>query len=170
MNRVHSLRFEALEARRLLTGSLAVAAHAAPAAVAAPLVLQGTLTVNHHAATSTMNLDGSSTISAPVSGPLAGLGKVRGVWYESRDSFGNYQGPDLIRLRNAQGTFNVAFSNQTPGPAHPTGHHTVYYQHNQRVQGGTGAYAGARESGSINVNMNASHSAVESLTLNTAGA
>ncbi len=168
MSHPHSLHFDALESRELLTGAHAAPAHAA-AALTTPLVLQGTLTVNNHAAMSTTNMDGSSTTSVPVSGPLAGLGKVHGVWYESTDGFGNYLGPDLIRLRAARGTFTVAFSNQSPGPAHRTAARTVYYEHNQRVQGGTGPYAGARETGTIDLNMNAAHSAVQSLTLNSSG-
>ena len=169
MTHAHSPHFDALEARELLTGSVAAHVHPAPA-VAAPLVLDGTLTVNNRAAMSVTNMDGSSTTSVPVSGSLAGLGKVRGVWYESVDPYGIYQGPDTIRLRAARGTFTVAFSNQSPGPAHRSGAHTVYYQHNQRVQGGTGAYARARESGTLDLNMNAAHSAVASLTLTSEGA
>jgi hypothetical protein len=169
MAHAHSPHFDTLEARELLTGSVAAHGHPSPAA-AAPLVLEGTLTVNNRAAMSVANLDGSSTTSVPVSGRLAGLGVVRGAWNESTDPYGDYQGPDTIHLRDAQGTFTVVFSNQSPGPAHRAGARTVYYQHNQRVQGGTGAYARARESGTLNLNMNAAHSAVASLTLNSDGA
>ena len=86
------------------------------------------------------NLDGGYTTSVPVSGQLNGLGKVHGVWYESTDQFGDYLGPDTITLRGAQGGFTIAFSNASPGPAHKNGH-TVYYQHAQRFDGGSGAYA-----------------------------
>jgi hypothetical protein len=172
MGRAYSLRFEALESRELLSTAHAAVAHAAraharPAAVGAPLVLDGTLTVDNRAATTNQNLDGGYTTSAPVSGQFGGLGQVHGVWYESTDSYGDYQGPDTITLHDAQGAFTVEFNDGTPGPAHSTGHHTVYYQHAQHVASGSGAYAGATESGTIDLNMNAKHTAVESMTLSS---
>ncbi len=172
MSRVHSLGFEALESRELLSRAHPAIAHAAkdharPAAVGAPLVLSGTLTVNNRAATTNQNLDGGYTNSVPVSGQLSGLGQVSGVWYESTDSYGDYLGPDTITLHGAQGSFTIAFSNATSGPAHSTGHHTVYYQHAQHVISDSGAYAGAKESGSIDLNMNAKHTTVESITLSS---
>src|SRR5262249_47181891 len=123
MKRVHSLRFEALERRELLSRAHAAGAHAAmvhatPAIAGAPRGLDGTLTGNHHAASTDMNLDGGYTTSVPVSGQLSGLGAVRGVWYESTDQFGDYLGPDTITLRGAQGSFTIAFSNASSGPAH----------------------------------------------------
>lgn len=175
MSRVRSLRFEALESRELLS-TVHAAAHAArahpkakakAAVVAAPLVLNGTLTVENRAASTDQNLDGGYTNSVPVSGQLAGLGEVHGVWYESSDSFGDYLGPDTITLHGAQGGFTVAFNNGTSGPAHSTGQHTVYYEHAQQVISGSGAYAGSKESGSLDLNMNAKHTTVESITLSS---
>ena len=172
MKRVHSLHLEALEGRELLSRAHAAApaarVHATPAIAGAPLVLDGTLTVNNHAATTDTNLDGGYTTSVPVSGQLSGLGKVRGVWYESTDEFGDYLGPDTVTLRDAQGGFTIAFSNASSGPAHKNGH-TVYYQHAQRFDGGSGAYAGATEKGSIDLNMNPKHTTVVSLTLSSEG-
>jgi hypothetical protein len=171
MNHVRILHFDPLEARELLSRAHAAVAHAArahaaPAVAAAPLVLDGTLTVNNRAATSTTNLDGGYTTSVPISGQLAGLGEVRGVWYESTDSLGNYLGPDTITLRGTQGGFTIAFSNASCGPAHRNGH-TVYYQHAQHAVSGSGAYAGAAESGTIDLNENPAHTSVVSLTLSS---
>lgn len=170
MTRAHSLQFEALEGRELLSGAHAAAhrarAHAAPAIAGAPLVLDGTLTVNNRAASTDTNLNGGYTTSVPVSGQLNGLGQVRGVWYESTDAYGQYTGPDTITLRDAQGGFTIGFSNASPGPAHKNGH-TVYYQHAQHTISGSGAYAGSTEIGSINLNENRAHTAVVSLTLSS---
>jgi hypothetical protein len=168
MKRVHSLRFESLEGRELLSGAHAAAhpARSHTAVAAGPLVLDGTLTVNNRAALTNTNLDGGYTTSVPVSGSLSGLGEVHGVWYESTDQFGDYLGPDTITLRGAQGGFTIAFSNATPGPAHKDGHN-VYYQHVQRFDGGSGAYARATESGTIDLNENAAHTQVASVTLSS---
>jgi hypothetical protein len=170
MKRAHSLQFEALEGRELLSGAHAAAhaAHAARAkahpAAAGPLTFNGTLTVNNKQAMTDTNLDGGYTTSVPVSGQLSGVGAVHGVWYESTDQFGDYLGPDTITLRGSQGSFTIAFSNATSGPAHKNGS-AVYYQHAQKFDGGSGAYAGASESGSIDLNENAAHTAVVSVTL-----
>jgi hypothetical protein len=174
MSRVHSLRFDALEARELLSGAHAARAHAAgaharPAAVGAPLVLDGTLIADNRAATTNTNMDGGYTTSVPVSGQLSGLGKVHGVWYESTDAYGDYVGPDTVTLHGSQGSLTIAFSNATPGPARKDGP-TVFYEHAQRFDGGSGAYAGAAEKGSIDLNMDPKHTTVVSLTLNTQGA
>jgi hypothetical protein len=133
-------------------------------------MLAGTLTVVNRAANTSPNLAGGDTTSAPVKGQLAGLGQVHGVWYESTDSFGNYLGPDTVTLRDAQGAFTIAFSNAMPGPAHSNGPHAVYYQHAQHVISSSGTYAGATESGSIDLNMNAAHTTVVSMTLSSSGA
>ena len=168
MNHVHSLRFEALEARELLSGAHAARAHARSAAVGAPLVLEGTLTANNRAASTNMNMDGGYTTSVPVSGQLSGVGQVHGLWYESTDEYGDYLGPDTVTLNGSQGSFTIAFSNATSGPAHKNGR-TVFYQHAQRLDGGSGAYAGATEKGSIDLNMNPKHTTVVSMTLNSQG-
>jgi hypothetical protein len=175
MRRAHSLRFEILESRALLSGAHAARAHAAraharPAAVGAPLVLDGTLTAANHAASTNMDMGGGYTTSVPVSGQLSGLGQVHGVWSESTDAYGHYQGPDTVTLHGSQGSFTIAFSNANPGPAHRTGPHSVYYRHAQRLSSGSGTYARAKESGTIDLNMNAAHTTVESLTLTSKGA
>jgi hypothetical protein len=175
MRRVRFLRFDSLESRELLSRAHGALGHAARAhaqarpAAAAPLTLSGTLTVVGRAGTTSPNLDGGYTTSMPVKGQLDGLGAVHGVWSESTDSLGNYLGPDTVTLRDAQGAVTVAFSDAMPGPAHSSGPHAVYYQHAQHVLGGSGAYAGAVESGTIDLNMNAAHTTVVSMTLNTSG-
>lgn len=172
-----TFQFDALETRELLSVAHAPRwhhphhprVHARPTIAAATLVLDGTLTVNNRGANSVPNLAGGMTNSVPVSGQLGSLGQVRGTWYESSDSFGNYVGPDTLVLHAAHGGFTVSFNNAAPGPAHPSGHGTVYYQHPQRAGSGTGAFAGAREIGTIDLNMNHGHTTVVSLTLSTKG-
>jgi hypothetical protein len=172
MSRVHTLRFEALEARELLSTAHPAAAHAAKphakAAVATvPLVLNGTVNVNNGEALSEENLDGGYTTAVPVSGQLGALGQVTGMWYESSDENGDYLGPDTITLHDTQGAFTIAFNNGSSGPAHRTGPHSVYYQHKVQIEGGTGAYSGDTGSGTIDLNMNRAHTEVESITLNS---
>jgi hypothetical protein len=167
VKRDHSIRVEALEDRTLLSKVHLAVNHVAAAAVPIPLVLVGTLTVNNRQATSTENADGSTTNITPVSGQLGSLGEVRGVWNESTDAFGDYQGPDTLRLRASKGEFVLIFYNQSPGPAHPNGHGTVYYEHNQTLYTGTGAYTKAYESGTIKMVSNAAKTAIVSLELNS---
>ena len=81
MKHVHSLRFESLEARQLLSRDRhvhAAVAHALRPA-ATPVVLNGTLTVdnNPNATTTTTNEDGSMTTSVPVAGQLGAWGGPR---------------------------------------------------------------------------------------------
>jgi hypothetical protein len=171
MSRVHCLRFDALEARELLSTAHHAAAHAAkaharPAAVAGPLALDGTLTVNNRATVENMDAEDDTITTVPVSGQLGAMGQVSGLWYESVDAYGDYLGPDTITLHGAQGSVTVAFNNGSPGPAHRTGPHAVYYQHPLQIEGGTGAYAGETGRGTIDLNMNAAHTAVQSITLN----
>jgi len=135
--------------------------------VTAPLALDGTLTVDSRAPTTTMNEDGSTTTSVPVVGRLGGLGVVRGVWNESVDEYGDYIGPDTLRLHAPKGAFVVEFSNQNSGPAHAAGHGAVYYEHSQRVGAATGAYTGDAERGSIELFTNAAHTGVVSMKLAT---
>jgi hypothetical protein len=170
MSRVHSLHFEALESRELLSTAHPAAAHAAKAhtkaAVATvPLVLNGTINVNNGEALSDENMDGGYTTTVPVSGQLGALGQVTGMWYESSDEYGDYLGPDTITLHTSQGAFTIAFNNGSSGPAHRTGPHSVYYQHKLQIEGGTGAYSGDTGSGTIDLNMNAAHTLVQSITL-----
>ncbi len=166
MNRVRSLRFDLLETRILLSRANLAEAHAAPVAYV-PLVLDGTLTVDNRSPTTTMNEDGSTTTSVPVVGRLGALGVVRGVWNESVDEYGDYIGPDTLRLHTAKGAFVVAFSDASSGPAHPAGHGDVYYEHPQRVYNPIGAYAGDTESGSIELVTNPAQTSVVNMKLST---
>ncbi len=166
MRRGHFLRFDALEARRLLT-THAVMPHTTPMRALTPLVLDGTLVVDNSPASAsiTMNADGGATTSLPVKGQLNGLGEVRGVWSESTDSFGDVEGLDTVQLRDSKGTFIVAFNNQTSGPAHSAPHGAVSYEHAQRFDGGGRAYAHASESGTIALTTNPTKTEVVSMSL-----
>ena len=169
MSHVRSLHFDSLEARKLLTKTHLATVHSVPAVVAAPLVLSGTLTVDNKAGTSMTNLDGSTTNMVPVAGRLGALGEVRGVWNESLDSFGDYEGPDIIQLHAAKGTFTITFSNATPGPTHTTAAGAVYYQHSQRAGLGTGVFKSESETGSIQLVLNHAKTVVQSMVLDTTG-
>jgi hypothetical protein len=168
MRHVHTLRFEALESRQLQSRAHMPVAHIARAA-ATPLVLDGALSVDSegHAISATMNVDGSTTKSIAVAGQLGELGPVHGVWYENQDSFGQYQGPDTLRLRNTKGTITIAFNNLNPSSAHASGRGPVNYDHIQRFYAGTGAYARASENGTIELITNATQTHVVSLSLHT---
>ena len=170
MKRVHSLRFETLEARQLL--SLAhvhiTMAHAARPAET-PVVLNGTLTVNNNpnATTTTTNEDGSMTTSVPVAGQLGALGEVHGIWDETVDSFGDYEGPDTLTLHASKGTFAIAFNNENSPRAGVKVGSAISYKHTQVVLGGDGAYARASESGTIELTTNAARTQIVSMTLHT---
>jgi len=170
MKHVRSLRFEALEARQLLSRAHVHAAvsHAARPA-ATPVVLNGTLTVDNNpsATTTTQNEDGSMTTSVPVAGQLGALGQVHGIWNETVDSFGDYEGPDTLTLHDSNGALVVAFNNASSTPADVKVRGAVSYEHPQRIYGGTGAYARASESGSIELTTNAARTEVVSMTLHT---
>ena len=168
MKHTHFIVFDILESRQLQSTVHLPTAH--PARVlAAPLVLDGTLSVNtkSNAISPTMNPDGSSTMSVAVAGQLGALGPVHGVWYENQDSFGEYQGPDTLRLRDAKGTITIAFTNVNRSPAHAKVRGAVNYEHTQRFYSGTGAYARASESGTIELTTNAAQTHVVSMTLHT---
>lgn len=167
MSHARFLLFESLEARKLLSSTHAVAAHARPAVAATPLVLNGTLTVNNKAASTMMNDDGSTTTSIPVSGQISTLGQVHGIWEESADAYGDYQGPDTVQLRSAKGMVVIAFSNASPGPAQHNGNGSLSYEHPQILEGGTRAYSRGTESGSIMLTTNAAHKSIVSMTLTT---
>jgi hypothetical protein len=167
MSYARSLVFESLEERKLLSKAHVAVAHDTPAAVKTPLVLTGTLTVDNKAASTTMNVDGSTTTSIPVSGQIGALGEVHGIWDESADQYGDYEGPDTIQLRGAKGTVVIAFSNATPGSAYHNGNGSVSYQHPQIFESGTRAYARSTESGSIALTTNAAHHSIASMTLAT---
>jgi hypothetical protein len=162
MTHVHSLRFEALEARQLLsTADVAVA----DAAAAPALVLNGTLTVdNNPGASSTIrNGQGLKTTSVKVAGQLGTLGQVHGDWDETVNAHGVSVAPDELILRDSKGSFVVAFTQ----PAHAKARGGVSYLRAQVVLGGAGAFARATERGSIEVTANAARTQVVSLTLQT---
>jgi hypothetical protein len=172
MKRVRSLRFEALEARQLLSMAHvhAAVAHAARPA-ATPVVLNGTLTVdnNPNATTTTTNEDGSMTTSVPVAGKLTGLGEVHGIWDETVDSFGDYEGPDTLILHASNGALGVAFNNENASAANVKVRGAVSYEHPQVVLGGNGAYARPSENGTIELTTNAARTQIVSMTLHTQG-
>ncbi len=170
MKRVRSLRFEALEARQLLSVAHAHAAvaHAARPATT-PVVLNGTLTVDNNpsATTTTENEDGSMTTSVPVAGQLGALGEIHGIWNESVDSLGNYEGPDTLTLHASNGAVVVAFNDASSKPAGVKVHGAVTYEHPQMALAGSAAYARPTESGTIELTTNAARTQIVSLTLHT---
>ncbi len=170
MKRDHSLGFDALENRQLLSRGHV---HAAVAHVARPpanpITLNGTLTVdsNPSQTTSTQNADGSTTTSVPVAGQLPGIGYVHGLWNETVDSFGGYQGPDTLTLRTTKGILVVAFNNDNTSAGKVKAHGPVSYEHLQIVEGGAGVYARATETGTIELTTNAARTDVATITLHT---
>ncbi len=164
MTHAHSLRFETLEARQLLSITHVAVAHAARAA-APPFILNGTLTLDNNpdASSTIRNAEGFMTTSVPVAGQLGMLGQVHGIWEETVDAHGDYEAPDELILRDSKGSFVVAFTQ----PAHTKAPGGVSYERAQVVLGGTGAYARASERGSIEVTTNAARTQVVSLTLQT---
>jgi hypothetical protein len=167
MSHLRSLCFDSLEVRKLLSNAHASMAHAKPAVVATPIVLNGTLKVDNKAAATTMNADSSTTTTIPVSGQLSALGQVRGTWAESSDQYGDYEGPDTIQLRGAKGTIVIAFSNASHMPISHTSRGSISYQHPQLLFSGTRAYSRASESGFIMLTTNPAHNSIESMTLTT---
>jgi hypothetical protein len=149
----------------LLSGAHHPAVHTRHAQAVTPLNLNGTLNVISSATTQTQNADGSTTMVAPVQGQLGAMGAVRGVWMENTDTLGQDAGPDTVRLNNSQGTIVLSFNNAQSGRPHRTAQGTVYYQHNQRLIGGLGAYNRSSETGTINLNLNPTHKTVVSMTI-----
>jgi hypothetical protein len=168
MSHVRALGFDALETRKLLTRSHVLTPHTTPMTVATPVVLDGTLAVDNSEANSITNPDGSTTTSTPVAGRLGALGKVRGLWNQTVDEFGDIDGPNVLRLAVPKGALIVTFSTVTAVKAHPAAHGAVYYPRAQQVFTGTGAYTGATESGMIDLTTNHSRSEIVSLVLTTA--
>lgn len=164
MSRVHSLRFDALEERKLLTK-----AHLAPAPAPVPVMLTGSLLVdtNPKATTSTVNADGSRTTAVAVNGQLGAMGQVSGVWSSTSDAYGDGTGLEALRLHNAQGSIILEFSEQNLGRAMPAGHGAIYHEVAQRVYSGTGAYARASENGSIQLITNRAQTVIETLSIHT---
>ena len=169
MKHVHSLRFETLEARQLLSRAARTRCRRADVArpAATPVVLNGTLTVDNNPNATTTNEDGSITTSVPVAGQLGALGKVHGIWDETVDSFGDYEGPDTLILHASNGAFGVAFKNENSPRAGVKVGSAISYKHAQVVLGGDGAYARASESGTIELTTNAARTEIVSMTLHT---
>jgi hypothetical protein len=157
---VHSLSFERLEARQLLSNTHVAVGNAAPA-----LVFNGTLTVDNNPGVSSTirNGEGLMTTKVPVAGQLGTVGQVYGKWEVTVDAHGSSAAPDELALRDSKGSFVVAF---TP-PAHPKEGGGVSYERPQVVLGGTGAYAKASETGSVEVTTDAAGTQVVRLTLQT---
>lgn len=155
--------FEPLEGRELMTAARHAVAHPAPAAIT--LAPVGTLVVDDRDATAAMNVLGSSTTSTPVAGVLGTLGKVRGVWEKTYDTFGDYVGPDTLRLRNPRGTFVITFNAAHAGKVRHLAGGATTFEVADRVRGGTGAYAGASGGGTITLVGNPGKSGVGKLTL-----
>ncbi len=170
MKHVRSLRFEALEVRQMLSETSLPVADPAPA-LASPIVLDGTLKVEYgaHGSALMRNANGSKTRSIRVAGQLGSLGRVHGIWDESVDVYGNYDGPDTLRLMNSKGKIVVSFFNQNSPRGVAKLASSTSYEHAQQVVGSAGAYAGATETGSIVLTTSATGRHVVTLTLHTAG-
>ena len=133
-------------------------------------MLNGTLTVDNNAATTTENADSSTTTVTPVTGRVATLGKVHGVWSETTDPYGDIGPRPCRRLRNATGAVVVAFNNASPGPEHKAAHGNIYFMETQAVGASSGGYSGSTETGSIELFPNSGRSeVVDSLVLHTKG-
>ena len=166
MNRLRSLFFDALEDRKLLSRAHIIA-HTRPAVAATPLVLNGTLTVNNKATTTTMDEQDDTTTTTPVAGQLGSLGEVRGTWSETDDQFGDYMGPDMLRLHDAKGTFVVAFNEQKTDAINRLAGGAQESVHPELASGGAGAYAHARGSGTIGLTTNATRKVVNTITFSS---
>ena len=167
MRQVHSLRFDTLEAKMLLSKASVPAVHTTPAVIAGPITLDGMLAVDNNQAVQTTNPDGSTTTTTPVAGKLGTLGRVRGVWNETVDEFGDVEGTDAVRLRLPKGMVVVEFDNADPGPAVRAGHGVVYDVESQRIGAASGAYAHSTENGSIDLYPNSGRSEIVELGLHT---
>ncbi|HWE39490.1 MAG TPA: hypothetical protein VG406_23265 [Isosphaeraceae bacterium] len=163
MRQVRSIGFEGLEGRMLLSRGHHARVHVA--AVAPPLMLDGTLAVNNGGAATTMNPDGSTTTVTAVSGTLGTLGAVHGTWDVTVDSSGNNVGPDTMRVRNASGSVLLAFDELSPGPIHRVKHGPASMEHGLQVVGGTGAYAHASGIAAITMTTNNARTGIVSLAI-----
>jgi hypothetical protein len=166
MRRDRPISFEPLEGRQLMT-----TAH--PASVAAPVVLNGTLSVNVNDSSQIENMDGSWTTTVPVSGVLATMGKVKGYWETSIDPYGNYLGPDELVLQtnnpkgsaDPKGTVTIDFTNENTGKAKKISPGLGFYQHGEQLASGSGAYSKVFENGSIELMVNMKKGSVTSIVL-----
>ena len=168
MRRLRSLSFEPLEVRKLLSRAH-VAAHGRPAVALTVLPLTGTLTVENKASMTSTDAQGDVMSSTPIVGQLGTLGEVRGTWSTESDQYGDYMGPDTLRLHNARGSVVVLFSEQnTSSVQHLAGGATATV-HPQLAGNGTRAYARTRESGTITLTTNSARTVVVSMTLTGQG-
>jgi hypothetical protein len=168
MRRGRFLCIESLEQRRLLSRAH-LAAHVKPAIATTALVLTGNLAVDNHDSTTTEDEQGDVMTSTPVAGQLGAIGEVRGVWNTATDQFGDYIGPDSLRLRTANGSFVVQFSEQNTAAVHHLKGGAIESVHPQLASDGTGAYARTREKGTIELATNAARTVVGSITLTSQG-
>jgi hypothetical protein len=168
MKHVRSLGFEALETRQLLSALSQGEAPSSPGP-ASLISLDGTLKVSYctHGSPLRTNPDGSKARSLQVIGELGSMGRVHGVWKESVDMFGNYDGPDTLHLSSPRGSIDIAFFNQNSPRGVARLGTSVTYLHSQEVYSGAGAYAGASETGTIQVTTSPYRPRVVSLTLQT---
>jgi hypothetical protein len=167
MKDVRSLGFDTLEARKLLTKLHHGDVNHPAAEVTTPIALDGILNLDENAATGSGNSSGGTTMSTPVAGELAGLGKFHGTWKTSEDSTGGYIGPDTLRITNGKGSLLIEFNQITPAPAYPTPTGGYYYQDPERLAKGTGVFAGNSEHGTIKLYTTASRAVVVALGLSS---
>jgi hypothetical protein len=161
------LRFEDLEARKLL--SAAHIGSARPASVAVtPINLTGTLDVNLNEASTVENSDSSETTTVPLVGRLGSLGKVTGVWSHTLNQLGDYRGPDTLVLKSSlqKGSFTINFDGNDSGlTAKSVGKDVSDYQHAQKLVSGTGTFAKVSQAGSIELMLNTNQDTYKSLVL-----
>jgi hypothetical protein len=165
MRPIRRPHFESLEGRQLLSTAHA-AAHAGRAA-AVSVAINGTLTIDNNAGSTVENPDGSTTTIVPVAGQLGSFGKVHGLWSETDDAYGDYEGPDTILIHTSEGAFTIAFNNTGTKPSSSKPHGPLTYVHAQLIGDGTGAFARASESGAIEVTTNAARTEFASFSLVT---
>ena len=126
MSHVRALGFDALEARKLLTAAHIAALHTTPMIVAAPVVFDGTLTVDNNQRTRPRTPTAAQP-HRPPSPALGALGKVRGVWNKNLDQFGDPTGLDVLRLHAPKGSLIIMFNTPNTVKPHAAAHGTVYY-------------------------------------------
>ena len=148
MRHVHPLQFDDLEAKQLLSKASIAVPHTKPAVTAAPIVLNGTLTVDNNAATTTENADSSTTTVTPVTGRVATLGKVHGVWSETTDPYGDIEGLDAEAAQRDGGCRRrlqqrLAWTGTQGWPQHTS------LPWRQAAWKPSGGYSGSTETGSI---------------------
>ena len=83
-------------------------------------------------------------------------------------SFGQPSGLNVLRLQTGKGSLVITFSTVNTAKAHPAGHGAVFYTRAQKLFAGTGAYAGAKESGMLDLTTNSARSEIAELTLKSA--